>query len=111
MLYKSLETNSPQYAAVPQADIEHEAPTHTHSSAQEQPQQTLVQTIASVLRPKPHAHCEECDMQTERRERRESERHCCTMVALVFMVLFICGMVLGITIAKMATRRTTMHHG
>ncbi|KAL5381092.1 hypothetical protein DPSP01_007349 [Paraphaeosphaeria sporulosa] len=108
-------SSSSGYAAVPQTDVEHDAPTHDHHglapSTQQRPQETLAQTIAGVFRPKPHVHCEECDRQTERRERREAKRHCCAMVASVFMVLFLCGMILGIVITNAAARRAKLHHG
>ncbi|KAF2438933.1 hypothetical protein P171DRAFT_436307 [Karstenula rhodostoma CBS 690.94] len=105
-------SSSSGYAAVPQSDLEHDTPAHDHSlapGAHQQPQETLAQTIAGVFRPKPHVHCEECDRQTERRERREAKRHCCAMVASVFMVLFICGTILGILVASAAARRANMH--
>ncbi|RAO73814.1 uncharacterized protein BHQ10_009826 [Talaromyces amestolkiae] len=48
-----------------------------------------------------HIHCTACDRLLERKEQRINQRHCCTMVAVTFMVIFICLMVLGfgITVA------------
>ncbi|KAL5397334.1 hypothetical protein PMIN06_002698 [Paraphaeosphaeria minitans] len=101
-------SSSSGYVVVPQSDVEHD---HGHApGAQQQPQESLAQTIAGVFRPKPHVHCEECDRQTERRERRDAKRHCCAMVASVFMVLFLCGMILGIVITNAAARKRIMHH-
>lgn len=102
-----------QYAPVPQMDIEQDAPLHNHTSpspapASQQPE-TLAQTIAGVFRPKPHVHCEACDQQLEARERRANERHCCSMVAWVFIVAFICAMILGIVVAN-ATTKANRHH-
>jgi hypothetical protein len=90
-----------QYAAVAQDDdIEQDAHDHRASSPAPAQPESIAQTIASVFRPKPHVHCEICDAQTQARERRENERHCCSMVAWVFIVLFFCAMVLGIVIAN-----------
>jgi hypothetical protein len=90
-----------QYAPVAQDDdIEQDA--HDHSAASPAPPQpeSIAQTIASVFRPKPHVHCETCDAQTQARERRENERHCCGMVAGCFIMFFICAMILGVVIAN-----------
>ena len=103
-----------KYAAVPQDDVElHAHPEHSHSASTPVPApaqpETFIQTIAGVLRPKPHVHCEQCDALTMTRERRENERQCCAMVAKTFMVGFICIMVLGIvastSMAKMHKNR------
>lgn len=91
-----------QYAAVLQEDdVEQHAHEHSAPSpAPTQPGESIAQTIASVFRPKPHVHCETCDAQTAARERRENEKHCCAMVGWVFIVLFICAMILGIAIVN-----------
>ncbi|KAF2677491.1 hypothetical protein K458DRAFT_319689 [Lentithecium fluviatile CBS 122367] len=106
------------YSAVPQddADIERDAPAHTHnhstpSPAPPQPE-TLAQTIAGIIRPapKPHVHCETCDAIMEARERRANEKHCCQMVAWVFIIFFVCAMIFGIVIASsLAKSRRHMH--
>ncbi|KAF2019860.1 hypothetical protein BU24DRAFT_459487 [Aaosphaeria arxii CBS 175.79] len=96
------------YAAVPQDDVElhaHTANQPTASPGPAQEPETLAQTIAGVFRPKPHVHCEQCDVQLQARERRENERHCCFMVAATFMTAFFCMMILGIVVAK-----TMKHH-
>ncbi|KAJ4290626.1 hypothetical protein N0V90_010844 [Kalmusia sp. IMI 367209] len=103
-------SSSSGYASIPQNDIENDAPAHNHTASTPVPQETLAQTIAGVFRPKPHVHCEECDKQAERRERRAAERHCCAMVAWVFIVLFICGMILGIVVANTAAARARRGH-
>jgi hypothetical protein len=45
-----------------------------------------------------HIHCTACDRLLERKERRLNQRHCCTMVAVTFMVAFLCAMILGLGI-------------
>ncbi|KAF2184155.1 hypothetical protein K469DRAFT_580505 [Zopfia rhizophila CBS 207.26] len=99
------------YAAVPQDDVELQAGEHNHTSPSPVPRQpeTLVQTIAGVFRPKPHVHCEQCDVQMAARERRANERHCCTMVAATFMVGFVCLLLLGIVVAGSVAK--TKKHG
>jgi hypothetical protein len=97
--------NLPQYAAVPQADVENDADAHVHNhdhtTTPAAPQEeTLAQTIAGVFKPRPHTHCEVCDALMERRERRNARQQCCITVAATFMILFFCSMILGIVIAK-----------
>ncbi|KAH8725500.1 hypothetical protein GQ44DRAFT_615942 [Phaeosphaeriaceae sp. PMI808] len=90
------------YAAVAQDDdVEMSAHEHAHdpSSLVPSPEaapESLAQTIAGVFRPKPHTHCEQCDVQLAARQRRENERHCCDMVALVAIVAFASAFVFGI---------------
>ncbi|PCH02702.1 hypothetical protein PENOC_041950 [Penicillium occitanis (nom. inval.)] len=45
-----------------------------------------------------HIHCTACDRLLERKEQRMNQRHCCTMVAVTFMVAFLCLMILGLGI-------------
>ncbi|CAO2653854.1 Nn.00g105870.m01.CDS01 [Neocucurbitaria sp. VM-36] len=85
------------YAAVPQDDdVELHAHDHTHNDSSSAPAEsssapeTFAQTIAGVFRPKPHVHCEQCDVQLAARQRRENEKHCCNMVAATFMTAFVC---------------------
>ncbi|PKS05389.1 hypothetical protein jhhlp_008764 [Lomentospora prolificans] len=47
-----------------------------------------------------HVHCEVCDRIAERRERRQNERHCCSMVTTTFIMAFVCLMVLGIVVVS-----------
>ena len=54
---------------------------------------------------KPHVHCEVCDRQLERREKRNAEKHCCMMVGATFIVAIVCAMLLGIVIAKANSRK------
>ena len=83
-------------------DMEQDAPIHSHTHApvpehqQSSTQGPFAQTVAGIDRPGPHAHCQECDKQADLRERRNAARHCCEMTAWTFMMLFICGMILGI---------------
>ncbi|KAF2660271.1 hypothetical protein K491DRAFT_589368 [Lophiostoma macrostomum CBS 122681] len=89
------------YATVPQDDVELQAHHHhEHTSPSPAPVETIAQTIAGVFRPKPHTHCEACDVQIEAREARANERHCCSMVGATFMVAFVCIMLLGIVIVR-----------
>ncbi|KAF2715470.1 hypothetical protein K504DRAFT_366673 [Pleomassaria siparia CBS 279.74] len=99
------------YATVPQDDVELHAHEHVHSSptGPSQPE-TIAQTPAGVLQPRPHVHCEQCDIQTMARERRENERHCCAMVAKTFMLGFICMMVLGIVITTSMAKANKYRH-
>ncbi|KAF2464278.1 uncharacterized protein BDR25DRAFT_242968 [Lindgomyces ingoldianus] len=101
------------YSAVPQDDVEMHAHMHDASPPTPQPQgqESLAQTIAGVFRPKPHVHCKECDVMTQAREQRENEKHCCTMVAVTFIVAFICALLLGIVVAGSIAKikRHNMH--
>lgn len=100
------------YAAVPQDDIELNAHNHGESSSSATPTQqpeSLAQTIAGVFKPKPHVHCEQCDVQLAARERRANERHCCAMVALTFVSAFFCTMILGIVVASKMAKMKKEH--
>ncbi|EUC31793.1 hypothetical protein COCCADRAFT_100361 [Bipolaris zeicola 26-R-13] len=98
-------------------DIENHA--HTHTTTSQPPQQqpeTFAQTITKLLLPQSdalHKHCAACDEQvhTAARQKRESERYCCTMVAVTFITLFMCGMVLGVVIVNASARRNKELHG
>ncbi|CAI6341059.1 unnamed protein product [Periconia digitata] len=110
-------SSSSGYASVPQEeDIENDIPAHdhNHSSASSAPlsqqPETFAQTIAGVFKKQPHVHCEACDILTERRERRANQRHCCAMVAAVFMTLIFCIMILGIVIANKAGKAKRSGH-
>jgi hypothetical protein len=65
---------------------------------------SLVQTIAGVFKPKPHVHCEQCDVQLAARERREHKKHCCDMVAATFMVFFVCAFIFATILASLKYR-------
>lgn len=66
----------------------HDEESHPHSTA-------------PVIDPtKPHHHCEICDRQLERREKKRSEARSCQIVALTLIVAFICATVLGFAIAR-----------
>jgi len=104
-----------QYTSVPQEDFENVHDEHTHkvpSPAPVPPHQpeTFAQTLAGVFKKQPHAHCEACDKQMEARERRANQRHCCSMVAAVFIALFFCIMILGIVIADEVAKMKTSGH-
>ncbi|KAJ5166955.1 uncharacterized protein N7482_005736 [Penicillium canariense] len=53
---------------------------------------------------KPHTHCEECDRQLDRRERRKSKEHCCTMLARTFMSITLFLVIFGIVAVLSTTR-------
>ncbi|KAI9933604.1 hypothetical protein ASPWEDRAFT_174765 [Aspergillus wentii DTO 134E9] len=82
------------YTQVPQIeldDIERQTPSsHQHGHAPA-PTTSVVTT--------PHEHCETCEKAIVRRESKRADAYCCRMVALVFIVLFICLTLLGIVIA------------
>ncbi|PKX92384.1 uncharacterized protein P174DRAFT_421453 [Aspergillus novofumigatus IBT 16806] len=88
-----------QYAAVPDNDLgenlnianPHDVESHPQDSSNE---------LSQLDPTKPHVHCETCDRQLERRQRRDTERECCRMVALVFIVAIIFLTLLGIVIAR-----------
>ncbi|KAH7091487.1 hypothetical protein FB567DRAFT_275494 [Paraphoma chrysanthemicola] len=102
------------YAAVPQdEDVELHAHAHDHSHTTPSPApgssiapqpESLVQTIAGVFKPKPHVHCEQCDVQMAARQRRENEKHCCNMVAATFMVGFVCAFIFGVILTSIIYR-------
>ncbi|KEZ41983.1 hypothetical protein SAPIO_CDS6560 [Scedosporium apiospermum] len=55
----------------------------------------------------PHTHCEACDRIAARRERSDREKHCCSMVAAVFIMAFVCLMVVGIIVgSRVGSRRS-----
>ncbi|EOA84642.1 hypothetical protein ACJQWK_07018 [Exserohilum turcicum] len=105
------------------ADTDIELHAHNHHTPSQQapiplpapapapaPAESFTQTLASLLRPRaetPHTHCAVCDEQvlTAARHKHEQERHCCTMVAVTFMSLFFCSMVLGVVIVNAGLRR------
>lgn len=103
---------------MPQDDVELQAHNHNHDHENERentmpstaPVETLAQTIAGVFRPKPHGHCEQCDVQLAARQRRDNERHCCNMVAATFMTLFVCAMMLGIIITVNVSKQMREKH-
>ncbi|KAF2114001.1 hypothetical protein BDV96DRAFT_647489 [Lophiotrema nucula] len=97
------------YMQVSQDDVEL-AHNHTSPSPAPAEQESLAQTIAGVFRPKPHTHCEQCDVQTAAREKREAQQTCRALVAATFMVAFICLMILGITVAKATAPTRKGHH-
>ena len=101
-----------QYASVSQDDpdqqlqdqqesCQHQG--HYHASSSD-PEANAESSNGTGLRPlpgisEPHTHCEACDRIEARRERIASKQHCCSEVAKVFVILFLCLMGLGITIA------------
>ncbi|KAL5333194.1 hypothetical protein BJX70DRAFT_381725 [Aspergillus crustosus] len=46
----------------------------------------------------PHVHCESCDGFIRQQQRMRSKRFCCAAVAVTFMTLFVCGLILGVII-------------
>lgn len=99
-------TDSEKYATVPQfdEDVEHQHHHQHHhdglaSSSSPHPSIPIPLVTAG-----PHAHCEVCDRQFERREKHRGERYCCAMVAATFMVVSICILLLGVTIVRAHAR-------
>ena len=78
-------TSPPGYASTPAPASEVDMDTESA---------TLLQNI--VPSGTSHAHCEECQRLLDQREKRASDRHCCNMTAAVFMVLFLCAMVISL---------------
>jgi hypothetical protein len=109
--------SSSAYAAVPQDDVELASQQHScvdtpgSSTAAPQEGESLAQTIAGVFRPKQHVHCKECDVQTQARERRANERHCCAMVAATFMTAFACLTLLVIVLESLRYGYKKHHRG
>ena len=88
----------PQYTTVSQVDLD--ADDHQHTVDEEShPLQTTIDPT------KPHVHCEVCDNQSEKREKRKAEKDCCMMVGAVFIVAIVCMMLLGIVIAKANSKK------
>lgn len=88
-----------QYTLVAQVeesnhDIEQNPHRHTHTEHNAVPIDTL------NLPPPEHIHCEACDRLIERKQKRNNERHCCTVVALTHIIAFLCLMILGIVVVQ-----------
>ncbi|KAF7169468.1 hypothetical protein CNMCM6106_004353 [Aspergillus hiratsukae] len=64
-----------QYAAVAQNDLNENANVASHHDIESHPQDSS-NPLAQVDTTKPHFHCETCDRQLERRERRDKESEC-----------------------------------
>ena len=114
-IYMQRMSNMQKYAQVPQADIELQAHEHNHNHTSPSPgppqaPESLAQTIAGVFRPRPHTHCEQCDVQLAAREKRANQRHCCTMVAVMFMIAFFCMLLLGIVVTSAVTKAKRHGH-
>ncbi|OCL11434.1 hypothetical protein AOQ84DRAFT_313889 [Glonium stellatum] len=90
--------SSTAYATVPQVDDSEFDHSHHHSAPPLTP--TSSETPLRTLGGTPHVHCEACDIQIERREKRHNEQVCCALVAATFMVAFVCLMLLGIVVAN-----------
>ncbi|KAH3297195.1 hypothetical protein KXV87_005373 [Aspergillus fumigatus] len=88
-----------QYAAVPDNDLDGNSYTADHHDVESHPQNSSNQ-LSQLDPTKPHFHCETCDRQLERRQKRDTERECCRMVALVFIVAIIFLTLLGIVIVR-----------
>lgn len=78
-------------AAADEPDLDLERDAHQHNAST--PLELNESTSNSY---KPHTHCEECDRQLERRERRRSKEHCCTTVSRTFMTIALFLMIFGI---------------
>ncbi|KAJ5450195.1 uncharacterized protein N7458_006644 [Penicillium daleae] len=82
-------TGYSRVAAADELDLERDAHQHDSTSHDELNESQLNST-------KPHTHCEECDRQLERRERRRSKEHCCTMVSRTFITIALFLMIFGV---------------
>jgi hypothetical protein len=93
-----------QYTTVPQDEPDYNYdPDHLHGEEQHQPPLDLEADLpgadATPLQPldgKPHVHCDRCERIAERRARVDRDKHCCSLVAATFIMLFISAMVVGI---------------
>lgn len=89
-----------QYSRVVDADesdVEHGA--HQHDSGAVALDRASPAADAAL-----HVHCEECDRRLERREKRRSKEHCCTMVSVTFMVIALFLMLFGIVAVASARK-------
>ncbi|KAF2134768.1 hypothetical protein P153DRAFT_279079 [Dothidotthia symphoricarpi CBS 119687] len=92
------------YAAVSQED---DVETHAHSNTHDYmptPPETIAQSVLEHTM-QPHIHCEQCDVRLEARERRANQRHCCKMVAVTFIAVSVCLLILGIIVSSDVTRK------
>ncbi|KAH8903824.1 hypothetical protein BR93DRAFT_981148 [Coniochaeta sp. PMI_546] len=96
--------SSSAYTTVPQDEPDYNnGPNHLHGEQQEQPPVDLEADLPGAndtpLQPvagKPHVHCDQCERIAERRARLDRDKHCCSLVAATFIMLFTCVMVVGI---------------
>ncbi|KAJ5226905.1 uncharacterized protein N7469_006911 [Penicillium citrinum] len=91
--YSQIPTTDPDPTPNSRVDLENQLHTHQHSD----------QTQYSASEPDPpnrdHFHCETCDLQRERRERREAELRTCKIVSRTFVafgVMFTVICILGL---------------
>ncbi|OOQ91384.1 hypothetical protein PEBR_00046 [Penicillium brasilianum] len=84
-------TGYTRVAAADEPDLDLERDAHQHD-----PSTPLELNGSTSNSYKPHTHCEECDRQLERRERRRSKEHCCTTVSRTFMTIALFLMIFGI---------------
>ncbi|KAL4879226.1 hypothetical protein BJY04DRAFT_194068 [Aspergillus karnatakaensis] len=120
--YEELESQGPRnyltgYSSVPQAEAleaEAEEQGQIHLQPQPEPEHTphqhaYLNRTSSRCRSnpfppastfQPHVHCKSCDGFLERQQKMRSQRFCCAVVAITFMMAFICGLILGIVIVN-----------
>ncbi|KAJ5099029.1 hypothetical protein N7532_006030 [Penicillium argentinense] len=103
------------YSNIPNTDPDLESHSHIHlhtTKAQNTPEsfqtQHVAEDITSGLEPG-HVHCETCDLQLERRERRASAARNCTTVSVTFAALGVCLMIFGIVAVKAFTGHGRRH--
>ncbi|CAI7673696.1 unnamed protein product [Penicillium pancosmium] len=102
----------------PEADLESQAHTHEYDLPAQAPAQAPAQVPASgssatvgpqLQPPREHFHCETCDLQLERREKRDSQdRHCRTVSrTFIFLGLMITLILIIVvpTVASLKRRR------
>ncbi|KAJ5893883.1 hypothetical protein N7495_005574 [Penicillium taxi] len=78
------------YSRVPVEDIESQAHQHEH----------LDNIVPGQTQNQSHVHCESCDRQLDRRERREESRRVCEIVSWTFILIALFLMIFGIVLVK-----------
>ncbi|RAL11783.1 uncharacterized protein BO97DRAFT_85977 [Aspergillus homomorphus CBS 101889] len=95
-------THTEQYTEVAQADHD-DLESRPHAHGEYDPTSAI--PLATSIITTPHSHCEACDRIIARREKRQSAREYCGIVAIAFVLLFICVTILG----ALTTRARTRH--
>ncbi|RAH42556.1 alpha/beta-hydrolase [Aspergillus brunneoviolaceus CBS 621.78] len=89
-----------EYSEVAQADQDdlesQPSPSHHHGDTDPTSAIPLVTSVITT----PHEHCDACERIIARREQRQNQLQCCGMVAIVFVMLFICLTIMGAVFAR-----------
>ncbi|KAJ5379331.1 hypothetical protein N7509_012450 [Penicillium cosmopolitanum] len=97
----------------PEADLESQA--HTHEYGHDLPAQADApasgsSTTAGQQPPREHFHCETCDLQLERREKRDSQhRHCQTVASTFLYFGLMITLILVIVVPTVAAMKKRRH--